>query len=220
MVKIRLRRMGKKKQPTYRVVVADSRAPRDGRFIETIGFYNPRTEPPTVQIKEDRALYWLSQGAQSTDAVARLLRNKGTLDRFARLKEGESLESLLAEVVAEELVVEEVAPLEEEAPVEEAAPIEAEVAEEVPVAEEEVSLEEEAPAEEAAPAEAEGTEEVPVAGEEVSSEEEALAEEAALAEAEGTEEVPAAEEEVPSEEELIEAPLKEEIEETTGEQAD
>ena len=141
--------MGKKKQPSYRVVVADSRAPRDGRFIETIGFYNPRTEPPTVQIKEDRALYWLSQGAQPSDAVARLLRNKGTLDRFARLKEGEDLEALLAEVTVEELLAEEVveevvaeavalaeeeAPLEEEAPVEEAAPIEAGVAEEVPIA--------------------------------------------------------------------------------------
>ena len=130
-MKIRLRRMGKKKQPTYRLVVADSRSPRDGRFIETIGFYNPRTEPPTVQIKEDRALYWLSQGAQLTDAVARLLRNKGTLDRFARLKEGEDLESLLAEVVAEEVVVEEVAPVEEEVPAEEAVFTEAEVAEEI-----------------------------------------------------------------------------------------
>ena len=120
MVKIRLRRTGKKKQPSYRVVVADSRAPLDGRFIETIGFYNPRTEPPTVQIKEDRALYWLSQGAQPTDAVARLLRNKGALARFARLKEGGGLESLLAEVAAEGVVVEEVAPVEEE-PVEEEA---------------------------------------------------------------------------------------------------
>jgi small subunit ribosomal protein S16 len=143
MVKIRLRRMGKRKQPNYRVVVADSRAPRDGRFIETIGFYNPRTEPPTVQIREPRALYWLSQGAQPTEAVARLLRNKGTLDRFSRLKEGEDLESLLAEVAVEELlaeeaveevVAEEVAPVEEEAPVEEATPTEAEVAEEVPIA--------------------------------------------------------------------------------------
>jgi small subunit ribosomal protein S16 len=134
MVKIRLRRMGKKKQPTYRVVVTDSRSPRDGRFIETIGFYNPRTEPPTVQIKEDRTLYWLSQGAQPSDAVARLLRNKGTLDRFARLKEGEDLESLLAEVAAEEVVIEEVveevvaeeAALVEEEPVAEAAPVEEE----------------------------------------------------------------------------------------------
>jgi small subunit ribosomal protein S16 len=113
MVKIRLRRMGKKKQPSYRVVVADSRSPRGGHFVETIGFYNPRTEPPTAQIKEDRALYWLSQGAQPTDAVARLLRNKGTLDRFTRFKEGENLESLVAEAAAEEIVVEEVAPMEE-----------------------------------------------------------------------------------------------------------
>jgi len=158
MVKIRLRRMGKKKQPTYRVVVTDSRSPRDGRFIETIGFYNPRTEPPTVQIKEDRALYWLSQGAQPSDAVARLLRNKGTLDRFARLKEGEDLESLLAEVAAEEVaVVEEVVEeavaeeadlVEEEEPVEEAAPVEEE---------------EEEPVEEAAPTEAEVAEEASIA---------------------------------------------------------
>jgi len=139
MVKIRLRRTGKKKQPTYRVVVADSRSPRDGRFIETIGFYNPRTEPPIVRIKEDRALYWLSQGAQPTDAVARLLRKKGTLDRFARLKEGEDLETLLAEAAAEEALAEEVTPMEEEAPVEEVAAVK--VAEEVPA--EEVPSEEE-----------------------------------------------------------------------------
>jgi small subunit ribosomal protein S16 len=145
MVKIRLRRMGKKKQPSYRVVVTDSRAPRDGRFIEVIGFYNPRTDPLTVQIKEDRALYWLSQGAQPSDAVARLLRSKGTLDRFARLKEGESLESLLAEVVVEEFLADEVAPVAEE-PVEETAP-----------------LEEEASAEEAVLTEVEIVEEVPIA---------------------------------------------------------
>ena len=101
MVKIRLRRVGAKKQPSYRVVVADSRSPRDGRFIETIGFYNPRTEPATVEIKEDRALYWLSQGAQPTDAVAGLLRRLGALDRLARYKSGESLDDLLAEAAAE-----------------------------------------------------------------------------------------------------------------------
>jgi small subunit ribosomal protein S16 len=131
MVKIRLRRMGKKKQPSYRVVVTDSRSPRDGRFIETIGFYNPRTEPPTVQIKEDRALHWLSQGAQPTDAVAMLLKDKGTLGRFARLKEGEALESLLAEVAVEEVVAEEVV---EEVVAEEAAPTEPEITEEVSIA--------------------------------------------------------------------------------------
>lgn len=133
MVKIRLRRMGKKKQPSFRVVVADARSPRDGRFIESIGFYDPGTEPPTVQIKEDRALYWLSQGAQPTDTVVRLLRKTGTLDRFARLKEGEDLEALLAEVAGKEKVVEEV--------------IEEVVAEELALGEEEARAEEVAPAE-------------------------------------------------------------------------
>lgn len=97
MVKIRLRRTGAKKQPSYRVVISDSRKARDGRFIEIIGFYNPTTEPTTVNIHEDRALYWLSVGAQPTDIVKKLLENMGTMDKFARLKQGEALESLLAE---------------------------------------------------------------------------------------------------------------------------
>jgi len=97
MVKIRLRRVGAKKQPSYRVVVTDSRAPRDGRFIEAIGFHNPRTEPETVQIKEGRALHWLSVGAQPTESVARLLDKQGTMARFERLKQGESIEVLVAE---------------------------------------------------------------------------------------------------------------------------
>ncbi|MGC9359974.1 MAG: 30S ribosomal protein S16 [Anaerolineae bacterium] len=82
MVKIRLARRGAKKQPTYRVVVANSGAPRDGSFIEIIGHYNPRTDPPTVVIDEERALYWLGVGAQPTDAVARMLRNLGTMAKF------------------------------------------------------------------------------------------------------------------------------------------
>jgi small subunit ribosomal protein S16 len=97
MVKIRLRRVGAKKQPSYRVVVADSRSPRDGRFIEVIGFYNPRTEPETVEVKEDRVLHWLSVGAQPTESVARLLDKRGTMARFERLKQGEPLEALVAE---------------------------------------------------------------------------------------------------------------------------
>ena len=97
MVRIRLRRVGGKKQPSYRVVVADSQAPRDGRFIEIVGFYNPRTEPETVSVKEGRALHWLSVGAQPTRAVTRLLKKQGTLARFERLKQGESLEALVAE---------------------------------------------------------------------------------------------------------------------------
>jgi small subunit ribosomal protein S16 len=100
MVKIRLRRVGGKKQPSYRVVVADSRSPRDGRFIEIIGFYNPRTEPPTMDMKEDRALHWLTQGAQPTGAVTVILKHMGTLDRLARLKSGEALEGLLSEAAA------------------------------------------------------------------------------------------------------------------------
>ncbi len=97
MVKIRLRRVGAKKQASYRVVVADARAPRDGRFIEVIGFYNPRTEPETVKIKEDRALYWLDVGAQPTESVAQLLKKQGTLARFERLRQGEPLDALLVE---------------------------------------------------------------------------------------------------------------------------
>ena len=83
MVRIRLRRVGAKKQPSYRVVVADSRFPRDGRFIESIGHYNPRTDPPTVRIDEERARYWLSQGAQPTAAVRRMLGQLGVLEKPA-----------------------------------------------------------------------------------------------------------------------------------------
>ena len=99
-VKLRLTRIGKKKQPQYRIVAADARSPRDGRFIEIIGFYNPRTEPPTMDLKEDRALHWLAQGAQPTGAVAGMFRHLGTLDRLARLKGGEALEGLLSEAAA------------------------------------------------------------------------------------------------------------------------
>jgi small subunit ribosomal protein S16 len=100
MVKLRLRRVGAKKQASFRIVATDSRSPRDGRFIEVVGFYNPRTEPETVQVKEDRALHWLSVGAQPTEAVARLLKKMGTLERYERLKKGESVETLVAEAEA------------------------------------------------------------------------------------------------------------------------
>jgi small subunit ribosomal protein S16 len=81
MVKIRLRRMGAKKQPTYRFVVADSRSPRDGRFIEILGHYNPRTEPKTLEVNEDKAREWLSKGAQPTETVRRLFAEKGIMER-------------------------------------------------------------------------------------------------------------------------------------------
>ena len=76
-VKIRLRRMGAKKAPFYRIVVADSRAPRDGKFVEEIGYYNPLTEPVEVKINEEKANKWLSNGAQPTDVVKRLFNNAG-----------------------------------------------------------------------------------------------------------------------------------------------
>ena len=97
MLKIRLSRTGAKRQASYRVVVADVEAPRDGRFVERIGHYNPRTEPLSYEIKEDRALYWLSVGAQPSDAVRRLLDKQGTFDRLSRLHKGETVEALAAE---------------------------------------------------------------------------------------------------------------------------
>ncbi|MFN2450084.1 MAG: 30S ribosomal protein S16 [Candidatus Baltobacteraceae bacterium] len=81
MVKIRLRRMGAKKQPTYRFVVADARSPRDGRFIEILGHYNPRVEPREVVVNEEKAKAWLAKGAQPSDTVRRLFAEKGIMDR-------------------------------------------------------------------------------------------------------------------------------------------
>jgi len=86
MVKIRLRRTGKKKKPSYRVVIADSRSPRDGAFIENIGHYNPLTEPPTIVIDEEKALKWLKQGAQPTETVVRLLNTLGIMEKFKASK--------------------------------------------------------------------------------------------------------------------------------------
>ncbi|MBK6433387.1 MAG: 30S ribosomal protein S16 [Anaerolineae bacterium] len=81
MVRIRMRRMGAKKQPTYRIVVADSRSPRDGRFIESLGYFNPRTEPETVVLDNERAGYWIGVGAQPSEAVARVLFRQGVLSK-------------------------------------------------------------------------------------------------------------------------------------------
>ena len=81
-VKIRLARGGAKKKPVYRIVVADERSPRDGRFIETLGQYNPRQEDYLLDFKEERALEWLKQGAQPTDTVRRLLRHAGVWAKF------------------------------------------------------------------------------------------------------------------------------------------
>ncbi len=97
MVRLRLRRIGAKKQPSYRVVAADKESPRDGRFLEALGHYNPRTEPATIILKEDRIFHWLSVGAQPSEAVERLFNQMGTYERYKRFKEGEDIETLLAE---------------------------------------------------------------------------------------------------------------------------
>ena len=86
MVKIRLRRVGAKKRPSYRLVVADARAPRDGAFIAIIGHYNPLTDPETIVIDEEKALGWLSQGARPTDTAARLLAKAGIIEKPEAIK--------------------------------------------------------------------------------------------------------------------------------------
>jgi small subunit ribosomal protein S16 len=80
LLKIRLRRTGQKHQPSYRVVVADKDSPRDGRFVEILGHYNPRTEPVTFEVKEDRVRHWVSVGAQPTETVHRLLHARGIIE--------------------------------------------------------------------------------------------------------------------------------------------
>ena len=85
-VKIRLKRMGAKKDPFYRIVVADSRSPRNGRFIEKIGYYNPSTEPITIKIDDERASEWLENGAKPTDTVDRLFRNNGIYEKINESK--------------------------------------------------------------------------------------------------------------------------------------
>jgi len=85
-VKIRLKRMGMKKRPSYRVVVADSRSPRDGRIIENLGWYDPLVEPSVIKINEEKVLGWLKNGAQPTDSVANLLKRTGVLARFEQSK--------------------------------------------------------------------------------------------------------------------------------------
>ena len=97
MVRIRLRRTGLKGQPSYRLVIADKESPRDGRFLEIVGYYNPRTNPATLEIKEDRVFDWMSKGALPTESVAQLFRTAGTDERFERFKKGEPAETLLAE---------------------------------------------------------------------------------------------------------------------------
>jgi small subunit ribosomal protein S16 len=97
MVRIRLRRIGLKGQPTYRVVAADKESPRDGRFLEILGVYNPRTQPATIHLKEDRVYHWMKNGALPSESVAQVFKTAGVLDRFERFKKGEPVETLVKE---------------------------------------------------------------------------------------------------------------------------
>jgi small subunit ribosomal protein S16 len=97
MVRIRFRRIGLKGQPSYRIVAADKEAARDGRFLEILGFYNPRTDPSTLNIKEDRVYHWMKNGALPTESVGQVFKTSGLLDRFERFKKGEAVEALLQE---------------------------------------------------------------------------------------------------------------------------
>lgn len=85
-VKLRLRRMGAKRQPFYRIVAADSRSPRDGKFIEILGTYNPLTNPATISINEELVLKWLRDGAKPTETVRTLLKKEGTIEKFHQEK--------------------------------------------------------------------------------------------------------------------------------------
>lgn len=116
-VKIRLKRMGAKQRPFYRIVVADSRSPRDGRFIETLGTYNPITKPATITVDEEKTINWLSKGAIPTDTVKNILSDKGIIAKFAASKVKKSNKKVVKETKKE--VKEEIK--EEKKPVKKAA---------------------------------------------------------------------------------------------------
>lgn len=97
MVRIRLRRVGAKNQPSWRIMAADRESPRDGRFLEILGSYNPRTEPSSVTVDEARLFHWMKNGAQPSDSVSAILKRVGTWERWERFKQGENLETLVAE---------------------------------------------------------------------------------------------------------------------------
>ena len=147
-VKLRLMRMGKKKQPTYRVVAADSRSPRNGRFLEIVGTYEPRQDPSVLKIDNERALHWLRHGAQPTERVEKLLRISGAWDEFkgGKAPPPSYPEKTKAKAPEEEAPKEPEAKAPEEAAAEEAPGEEAAAAEEPPAAE---AAADEAPGEEA-----------------------------------------------------------------------
>jgi len=97
MVRLRLRRVGGKGQPSYRIIAADKESPRDGRFLEILGYYNPRTDPATITLQEERIYDWLKKGAKPSESTEKVLRSAGALERYERFSKGESLEVLLQE---------------------------------------------------------------------------------------------------------------------------
>jgi small subunit ribosomal protein S16 len=100
MVRIRLRKTGMRHQPSYRIVVADVESPRDGRFLEIVGTYNPTTDPFTIEVKEEKVYGWMKNGAVPSESVTRIFQKVGLIDRFDRFKKGEALEGLLVEAKA------------------------------------------------------------------------------------------------------------------------
>ena len=100
MVRIRLRRVGSKRQASFRIIAADKESPRDGRFLEIIGHYNPRTQPATVTVQEDSVYEWINKGDQLSNNVEQVFRTHGTLARIERMKKGEDVAVLLAEAAA------------------------------------------------------------------------------------------------------------------------
>ena len=100
MVRIRLRRTGLRHQPSYRIMAAEKESPRDGRFLEILGSYNPRSNPFGFEVDEGRIYHWLSTGAQPSESVQKLFKSVGLMERFDRYKKGEPVETLLAEAKA------------------------------------------------------------------------------------------------------------------------
>jgi small subunit ribosomal protein S16 len=96
MVRIRFRREGSRHQPFYRMVVAEKESPRDGRFLEIIGHYNPRTRPATIDVKEDRLMHWMKAGAVPSESVQQVLKTCGAWERWEHVQKGESVEAVLA----------------------------------------------------------------------------------------------------------------------------
>ena len=97
MVRIRLQRVGGKGQPSYRIVAIEKEAPRGGRYLEILGFYNPRTQPDTINVEEARVYDWMSKGAKPSESAEKIFKSIGLMDRYQRFQEGEAIEVLLEE---------------------------------------------------------------------------------------------------------------------------